>query len=82
MSDQSQAASPVRVNRAQFDLVCADDFTGDALDGDRWVAHYLPHWTTAERSAARYTFGGDGLRLLMEGDQPALHGHPRALRTL
>jgi hypothetical protein len=31
----------------------------------------LPHWTTAERSAARYRLDGDGLRLLIEADQPA-----------
>jgi hypothetical protein len=60
-----------RLNRAQFELVFADDFTGDGLDAERWVDHYLPHWTTPERSIARYVLGGDGLRLLIEADQPA-----------
>jgi hypothetical protein len=59
------------LDRAELDLVLSDDFTGDVLDPDRWIDHYLPHWTTAERSAARYDLDGDGLRLLIEADQPA-----------
>ena len=70
MTDQSDAAA-ARLDRAQFDLVFVDDFTGDGLDAARWIDHYLPHWTTAERSAARHVLGGDGLRLLIEADQPA-----------
>jgi hypothetical protein len=70
MGDPS-GAGPARLERAQFHLVFADDFTGDGLDPARWVDHYLPHWTTAERSAARYALDGDGLRLLIEADQPA-----------
>jgi hypothetical protein len=70
MSDRSDAA-PARLDRARFDLVFADDFTGDCLDADHWVDHYLPHWTTPKRSAARYVLDGDGLRLLVEADQPA-----------
>jgi hypothetical protein len=46
----------------------ADDFTG--LDASLWVPHYLPHWTTPERSRARYALGASGLRLLIEADQP------------
>nr|WP_184240116.1 glycoside hydrolase family 16 protein [Conyzicola lurida] len=35
-----------------------------------WVDHYLPHWTTPERSRARYSLDGEaGLRLLIERDQ-------------
>lgn len=45
-----------------------DDFSR-GLDPDRWVAHYLPHWTTPDRSAARYALGSDGLRLRIEADQ-------------
>lgn len=30
---------------------------------------YLPHWTTPERSRARYTVAADGLRLLIDEDQ-------------
>jgi hypothetical protein len=31
-----------------------DAFDGDELDGRRWVEHYLPQWSSRERSAARY----------------------------
>lgn len=45
-----------------------DDFCG-GVRTDRWVAHYLPHWTTPERSAARVAQRPDGLALLIEEDQ-------------
>lgn len=61
-------------------MVCADDFAGPALDTSRWVAHYLPHWTTPERSAARYRLE-DGLRLLVEADQPAWRTQDGAMRV-
>jgi hypothetical protein len=48
------------------DLV--DDFSGE-LRGEWWVPHYLPHWTTPERSAARFATSPDGLRLRIEHDQ-------------
>lgn len=34
-----------------------------------WVAHYLPHWTTPERSEARYRVTPDGVELRIEADQ-------------
>lgn len=46
-------------------------FEGDRLDPELWVDHYLPHWTTPERSAARYELSPDGLRLRVDADQPA-----------
>jgi Glycosyl hydrolases family 16 len=70
MGDRS-GVGPARLDRAAFRLVFADDFSDGGLDPDRWVDHYLPQWTTAERSAARYVLDGDGLRLLIEADQPA-----------
>lgn len=48
-----------------------DTFEGPALDSTQWVDHYLPHWTTPERSAARYDFVPGGLRLRIDHDQPA-----------
>lgn len=70
MSDEWNA-DPVRLDHSKFSLVFADDFTGDRLDSSRWIPHYLPHWTTEERSAARFVLGDDGLRLLIDVDQPA-----------
>jgi hypothetical protein len=49
-----------------------DDFDGPIVDPARWVDHYLPQWTTPERSLARYEFReGGGLRLRIDADQPA-----------
>lgn len=45
-----------------------DDFS-DGLRPDLWVDHYLPHWTTPDRSAARYDTGAAGLRLRIDADQ-------------
>ncbi len=44
-----------------------DDFSG--VRPDLWVDHYLPHWTTPDRSAARYDHTAEGLRLRIEADQ-------------
>jgi len=46
----------------------ADDFSA-GLDGEKWIAHYLPHWTVPERSAARYEVVDAGLQLRIESDQ-------------
>lgn len=43
-------------------------FSGD-LSSERWVAHYLPHWTTPDRSAARYRLTPEGLELRIDEDQ-------------
>lgn len=48
-----------------------EDFRGAGLDPRRWVPHYLPHWTTPERSAARYELRAGVLRLRIDADQPA-----------
>jgi Glycosyl hydrolases family 16 len=62
---------PATLDRSGHELVFADDFAGPELDPSRWVDHYLPHWTTPDRSAARYSLGPSGVRLLVEADQPA-----------
>lgn len=46
-----------------------EDFSGERLDSGLWVDHYLPHWTTSDRSLARYDLTGDGLRLRIDADQ-------------
>ena len=64
-----------------FELEFEDTFGGDALDRERWLPSYLPHWSSRERSAARYALGGGVLRLLIEADQqpwcPDLDGDVR-----
>jgi hypothetical protein len=70
MTNQTDARDD-RLDRSRYRLTFADDFADAALDATRWLDHYLPHWTTPERSAARYTWDRPGLRLLIEADQPA-----------
>src|SRR3954470_5056026 len=62
---------PHTLDRNGYELVFDEAFTAAALDSDRWVAHYLPHWTTPERSAARYELEAGVLRLRIDAGQPA-----------
>ena len=62
---------PDALDRTSYELAFDEDFTDPALDSDKWVAHYLPHWTTPERSAARYELRPGVLRLRIDADQPA-----------
>ncbi len=64
------AARP-QLDRSAYELVFAEDFDEPVLRTDRWVPHYLPHWTTPERSAARFDVGSGVLRLRIDADQPA-----------
>ena len=63
-----------------FELEFEDGFEGPELDRCRWLPHYLPHWSSRARSAARYELGG-GLRLRIDEDQqpwcPELDGEVR-----
>lgn len=59
------------LDRSRLQLVFSDEFDGPQLDRGRWIDHYLPQWTTPERSAARYDFDEQGLRLRIDADQPA-----------
>ncbi|HST73560.1 MAG TPA: hypothetical protein VLK55_14030 [Kocuria rosea] len=47
-----------------------DGFPPPRLRRELWVDHYLPHWTTPERSRARYDLDGAGIRLRIDADQP------------
>lgn len=51
------------------DDFCAEHLAAQRLDPDRWVAHYLPHWTTPDRSAARYAPTAAGVELRIDDDQ-------------
>ena len=65
----------------RFELEFEDTFDGATLDTGRWLPYYLAHWSSRERSAARYELGGGCLRLLIEADQepwcPELDGEVR-----
>ena len=70
-----------RLVRDGLEPVFADDFTGNRLDESRWLPHYLPHWTTPDRSAARYDTSKDGLRLRIDADQPDWRPEDAPLRV-
>jgi hypothetical protein len=51
-----------------FELEFEDRFQDDSLDPGRWLGCYLPHWSSRDRSEARYVTGR-GLSLRIEADQ-------------
>ena len=57
-----------------------EDFSG-GLDSDRWVAAYLPHWTTPERGRARWAIVPDGIALRIDADQPDWRPEDAPLRA-
>src|SRR5215207_6283164 len=60
---------PQTMTEPQFELEFEDQFTDNELDTTRWIPYSLPHWSSWERSAARYALGDGYLRLLIERDQ-------------
>ena len=47
-----------------------DRFTGPDLDPDTWFPHYLPAWSSRQRSRASYRLDPDGLTLDIPVDHP------------
>ena len=70
-----------RLDRSGYRRLFAEDFAGGNLDEGRWVAHYLPQWTTPERSAARYELHQGWTRLRIDADQPAWRPEDGELRV-
>lgn len=52
-----------------WDIV--ERFDLPAPDPALWIPAYLPHWTTAERAAARYAVTERGLELRIDREHPA-----------
>ena len=69
------------LKRSQYELQFEDGFESGELDAGRWLPYYLPHWSSRERSAARYAIEDGCLQLLIEADQqpwcPELDGDVR-----
>src|ERR1700712_1699221 len=51
------------------------------LDRGLWIPEYLPHWTTPERSAARFALTRDGLELRIDADQPPWRAEDGGMRV-
>lgn len=58
------------LDRSRYDVTWQDDFDGPNLDETHWLPHYLPHWSTPDRTATRYEIRDGVLRLLIEADTP------------
>lgn len=71
----------MQLDRSRFILEFEDAFTSKRLDPARWIPHYLPHWTSPERSAARYDFVDGALRLRIDAEQPAWRDADGGLRV-
>jgi hypothetical protein len=69
------------LDRSGYAVEFDERFTARALDAERWVAHYLPQWSTPERSAARFDLVPGRLRLRIEADQPAWRDDADGLRV-
>ena len=69
------------LDRSSYQVAFTDDFTGARLDPGRWIARYLPQWTTPDRSAARYELRDGWLRLRIDADQPAWRPEDGELRV-
>jgi Glycosyl hydrolases family 16 len=52
-----------------FELEFGETCDGPELDPGRWLPHYLPHWSSRERSAARYELRDGALHLRIDADQ-------------
>jgi hypothetical protein len=79
--DDGWMAEADALDRTRYELAFDEGFTAPGLDRARWVAHYLPHWTTPERSAARYELRPGVLELRIDADQPAWRVEDGELRV-
>jgi hypothetical protein len=62
-----------------YTLEFSDEFDGSALDQGKWFPHLLPHWSSLERSAARYAVRAGRLELRIDRDQnPWIEASDRA----
>jgi hypothetical protein len=50
-------------------LLFADDFDEPFLNLENWFPYYLPHWSSQERTRARYQIQDSYLRLSVDNDQ-------------
>ncbi|UFU04873.1 family 16 glycosylhydrolase [Ruania halotolerans] len=58
-----------------------EDFPRVGLRPEVWVDHYLPQWTTPDRSRARWDLDEQGVRLRIDDDQPDWRPEDAPLRV-
>lgn len=59
----------MQLDRSPYSLTFSDDFESPQLDSSAWIPHYLPQWSTPERSEARFDITDSTLRLRIDDDQ-------------
>lgn len=69
------------LDRSSLGPEFVERFKGARLNTNVWIDHYLPHWTTPDRSAARYDLRDGGLHLRIDADQPAWRDEDGLLRA-
>ncbi len=70
MDARARDVTPLNRRLAErYVLDVEDQFDGEELDGSLWLPYYLPQWSSATRSAARYELVDGCLDLLIEADQ-------------
>jgi beta-glucanase (GH16 family) len=79
--DSSISAVTAVLDRSTWDACFDDGFESGELDARRWIAQYLPQWSTPDRSTARYRLSQGVLRLLIEADQPSWRDEDGELRV-
>lgn len=57
-----------------------EDFS-KGVDSAKWIAAYLPHWTTPERAEARFATSDHGLELRIDADQPVWRPEDAPMRV-
>lgn len=74
-------APPPQWDTTGYEPDLAEEFAGDDLDPARWLPYHLPHWSSREQAAARYSVADGRLELRIDADQepwcPELDGSTR-----
>jgi hypothetical protein len=56
-------------DRSLYELEFDEQFDTPVLDASRWVTHYVPQWTTPDRSGARYNIANGIITFRIDADQ-------------
>ncbi len=59
---------PNPLQKPGYTLEFNDEFEGSSLNTDKWIPYYLPHWSSRERTAAKYTLEESALVLQIAAD--------------
>ena len=61
---------PNSIDKPGYILEFSDEFDRPDLDSEKWIACYLPQWSSCKRSAANYTLADSQLILQISANQP------------